>query len=295
LKEDRARYTAVFNDGFRTEEEVRTFAETYGCKVYEDLDEMIDDIDLGLIHSCNWDKHIDYIMHFVRKGKPVFVDKPLVGNLKDCERLLALDKEGARILGTSALRFCYEVSAAKKKMAEEGSRPLHVVTTVGVDDYGYAIHAAEEILAIIDSRPKSCRYIGTAKLDAESEKCETYFVTFENGATATILEIGKKYAFQNTIIVTDNTKGQTDITFTPSVPTLYEPLMDRICSSIESGENKLSTMEEMVDAIKILLAGRASRDNGGITVELDSPMLYDVSFDGYEFERNYSNANRPKK
>ena len=78
-----AKYVAVFNDGFRSDEEVAEFAEQFGVKIYDDLDEMIDNIDLGFVHSCNWDKHLDYVMHFVNKGKPVFVDKPLVGNLGD--------------------------------------------------------------------------------------------------------------------------------------------------------------------------------------------------------------------
>lgn len=30
LKEDRARYTAIYNDGFRTEEEVESFIKKYG-------------------------------------------------------------------------------------------------------------------------------------------------------------------------------------------------------------------------------------------------------------------------
>ena len=47
-KGDRAAYTAVFNDCFRTDEEVKAFADDFGLTIYDDLDEMIDNIDLGL-------------------------------------------------------------------------------------------------------------------------------------------------------------------------------------------------------------------------------------------------------
>ena len=290
LSGNRARYTAVFNDGFRTEQELEEFSKAYGAAIYGDLDKMISEIDLGLIHSCNWDKHLDYIMHFVRSGKPVFVDKPIVGNLADCEKLLKLSQEGAKILGTSAMRFCPEVEAAKAEMAKKGIRPLHVVTTVGVDEYNYAIHAVELIGGIMDCRPVSCRYIGSARISEGGEVAETYFIRYESGACATCHLVGKKYVLSNTVIITDSAEGESDIVFTPAIETLYDGLLDRICKSVETGENHLATMEETVDSIKVLLAGRVSRSNGGEEVSLDSPELYGVSFDGYEFERGYSAA-----
>lgn len=294
LSGERAHYTAVFNDGIRTKEELLDYVNTYGVKAYEDLDEMIDNIDLGLVHSCNWDKHIDYIMHFVNKGKPVFVDKPLVGNLKDCEKLLELAKGGARILGTSAMRFCPEVEDAKKKMREMGVKPLHTVTTVGVDEYNYAIHAVELLLGIAECRPLSCRYIGTAKKSESGEQCETYFIKFEDGTTATYHCVGEKYVMSNTVIITDSAEGDSDLVFIPAIDTLYDPMLDKICESVESGENALSTMESMVDAIKVLLAGRVSRNEDGAEISLDSKKLYGVSFDGYEFERGYEAAAHKK-
>ena len=206
--------------------------------------------------------------------------------------MLELSKSGAVILGTSALRFIVEGEAAKKKMREEGCEPLHVAVTVGVDEFNYAIHAAEEICGIIESRPVSCRYIGRAQ---KAESCETYFIRFECGATATIHAVGKKYVVANTIIVTSNTAGESDITFTPLKETLYDPLIDRICTSVETGVNALATMEETVDAIKILLAMRVSRNRGGEEISLDSPLLYDVKFDGYEFERAYAENALKKK
>ena len=51
----------------------------------------------------------------------------------------------------------------------------------------------------------------------------------------------------------------------------------------------------LIDAIKILLAMRASRNLGGEEVALDSPLLYDIKFDGYEFERAYAENALQKK
>ena len=61
----RGQYTAVFNDGFRGEDEVIGFSEPLGLKVCGSLEELADEVDIGMIHSCNWDKHIDYAMPFI--------------------------------------------------------------------------------------------------------------------------------------------------------------------------------------------------------------------------------------
>ena len=101
-----ARYTAIYNDGFRTDEEVDTFIKNYGLEArYRSLDEMAKNVDLAFIQSCNWDRHIELASPFLKAGVPVFIDKPIAGNLKDCLALEKLAEEGHVILGTSAMRY----------------------------------------------------------------------------------------------------------------------------------------------------------------------------------------------
>ena len=87
---ERGRYVAVFNDGFRGEDEVNAFAGFNNLKVCSSVEELADMVDIGLVHSCNWDKHMSYIDAFAKRGKPIFIDKPLVGNLADIKKLQAL-------------------------------------------------------------------------------------------------------------------------------------------------------------------------------------------------------------
>ena len=85
---NRAKYTAVYNDGFRTDEEVQAFMDINGIeKRCKTLKELVEQVDIGMIHSCNWDNHIDEAMPFIEAGKPVFIDKPICGSLKDCKEL----------------------------------------------------------------------------------------------------------------------------------------------------------------------------------------------------------------
>ncbi len=280
---DRARYTAVFNDGFRGDDEVQAFSELYDVTVCNSLEELADQVDLGIVHACNWDKHLGYLAPFIERGKPVYIDKPLVGNLADARKLLALTKAGAKIIGTSALRYTEDIVAAKAAAAEKDAKILHVDVSVGNDDFNYGIHALEAICALIESKPVSVKCVGTAEKDGIA--CYTYLFTFEGGETACFHNSTKKSSAINTLIVTD--KGS-DTAFTLNAKVYYTCLMEQVCNYMEGKENILASMEEMLIPITLALACKASKEAGGEEIRLDDPRLEDVSFDGYEFERSYA-------
>ena len=287
----RGQYTAVFNDGFRGEDEVIGFSEPLGLKVCGSLEELADEVDIGMIHSCNWDKHIDYAMPFIERGKPVFIDKPLVGNLKDARRIQALCDGGAKIIGTSALRYTEEVQKIRAFVKETGAKVMHVDVSVGVDEYNYAIHGLETICAIVGDKPKTARYLG--KADSGKEVCESYMLTFEGGATACYHNFGKKFVLFHTLVLTDGAGEEADFAFTMDKSKLYVPMIENVCNYLEGKENILASMEDMLIPIKASLACKASRLSGGKEISLDDPCLEDISYDGYEFEAGYS-ANAKK-
>lgn len=286
MKGERGRYTAVYNDGFREEDEVKAFAEKFNLKICKTLDELVDSVDIGFIHGCNWDKHMEYANHFIKKGKTVFIDKPVVGNIEECEKLLELCRNGADIIGTSALRYCDEVLNVKKIMKEQNTHAIHVDVTVGVDEFNYAIHAVEEICGIIDEKPVSCQHVSEAKVD--EEVCDTFLIKFKNGATACYHSLLNKFAMFNTIVLTANPEYNTDFCFEVDNGQIYRAMLDVVCDYMEGKENIIADMEEMVDAVKIMLAGKASKENGGIEVRLDDELLKKTCFDGNVFEKNYA-------
>ena len=128
-KDDRARYVGVYNDSFRPDSEVEGFIRRFGlekrCNTLEELAAMCD---IGFIHGCDWDDHLRCAMPFIEQGKPVFIDKPLVGNLADCRRVEQLVKDGAVILGASSARYAYEVQQflARGRTLSILARDLHI-------------------------------------------------------------------------------------------------------------------------------------------------------------------------
>ena len=59
---------------------------------------------------------------------------------------------------------------------------------------------------------------------------------------------------------------------------------------METGENKLAPVAKINQAIKIMLAGRLSREKGGGVVKIEGIPEDDPGFDGDEFELGYAKA-----
>ena len=284
----RGKYTAVFNDGFREDDEVFSFAEKRGLKICNSPEELAREVDIVMVHSCNWDKHLDYARRITTCGKPVFIDKPIVGSLADARALLELEKCGATILGTSALRYCKEALNLRRDLDASGERVLQMSTTVGVDEYNYAIHAIELILAIVNDRAESVKYIGSSAIGEST--CDSFVISFSGGASAYYHVYLGRFAKFNTTVLTSGKSVSGDRCFTVDNGAFYSSMLDEICNKIEGKESRLVSLSDMIESVKIALAAKCSKQSGGREIRTDSPELEKISYDGYAFEREYSAA-----
>jgi len=288
MQSDRARYVAVFNDGFRGDDEVEAFIKDYEVeKRCSSVEELAEYADVGFIQGCNWDKHIEYAMPFINRNKPVFIDKPIVGNLKDCETIERLVKEGKVIIGSSSVRYAYEITDFLAKPEEERGKIVNVFGTSGVDEFNYGVHVVEAIGGLMGTGAHSAKFIGRSEIDGKI--CESFYVKFTNGSSALYNTFqGLWMPFDLTIMTTKGT-----FQFQIDTKKIYYSIIDNICDFIEGGKNKLASITELTESIKIMLAARISRENGGAEVKLSDIPLEDKGYDGYAFEKTYS-ANAKK-
>lgn len=284
-KENRARYAAIFNDGFRGDDEVECFIEKHGLdKRFLSISEMADYADIGFIQGCDWDKHIDYAVPFIKKGKPVFIDKPIVGNIRDCKKLKELADGGAVILGSSSVRYAHEICDFLALDEESRGKTVNVFGTAGVDEFNYGIHIVEGICALIQDKPLSVSFAGAGNIDGKI--CETYFIKFESGVTAVYnLFTGTWQPFEIVIMTAKSTYQ-----FRIDTNAIYKSLLDRICDYMETGVNNLATVNQLVDSVMIMLAGRISRENGGGEIRICDIPDDDPGYDGALFCEGYAAA-----
>ena len=182
-KENRARYVGVYNDSFRGDAEVEGFIRRFGLeKRCQSIDELAEMCDIGFIQGCDWDDHLRCAMPFLERGKPVFIDKPLVGNLRDLKRVEELAAKGAVILGASSARYAYEVQEFLAIPEEERGKIVQVFGTAGVDEFNYGIHIAECIGGILGDGARWVRYLGRG--EAGGKYAESYYVQYAGGESA---------------------------------------------------------------------------------------------------------------
>ncbi len=288
LKGDEGKYTAIYNDAFRTDEEVNAFIEKFGLdKRYTDLAEMAKDIDIAFIQSCNWDNHVRQAMPFIEANIPVFIDKPLAGNLKDVKTFEKLANDGKTILGTSAMRYTYEHESFFAIPEEERGNIIHISVMVGVDEFNYAIHAVESIMGFLgDVSPVSTRYLGTNTVC--DVPCDSYYVLFENGASACYHICKKGWQPSTALVMT----SKTSYSYKIDSNKVYEAMLKQVCAYMAGKENKLATVKQMTDSIKIMLAGKKSMANGGTVENIADLTENDPSFDGTAFEEFYAASQR---
>ena len=284
-KGDRARYVAVYNDGFRGDDEVEGFIKNYGlekrCASVEDL---ADTVDVGFIQGCNWDKHLGYAMPFIERKKPVFIDKPIVGNLADCRKVEQLVKNGAVILGSSSVRYAEEIGAFLSIPESERGKIVTVFGTSGLDEFNYAIHVVEAIGALLGTGAVSTRFAGRGEVDGQA--CETFLIKYANGTTGVYNAfMGIWHPFEVVIMTTKNTYQ-----FRIETGKVYGQLLDRICDYMETGKNNLAPVTTITESIRVMLAGRISRAQDGKEIKIADIPENDPGFDGTEFARGYAKA-----
>ena len=282
-KGNRARYAAVYNDSFRGDEEVEAFIKKHGLdKRCASIEELADCVDVGFIQGTNWDKHLVQAQPFIDRRKPAFIDKPFVGNISDCKKVEALAAAGAKILGSSSLRYVKETTDFLAIPVEERGEIVNVYATSGVNDFDYAIHASEAIGGLLGPGAQSVTYCGCGEKDGA--RAETFFVRFASGQSAVYnLCIGVWQPFEVVITTTKSTYQ-----YRVDTGIIYHPMLDLICDAVESGASNLVPVSDLTESVRILIAGRISRERDGATIALMDIPDDDPGFDGAAFQDYYA-------
>ena len=277
------RYSMVYDDGFRGDDELNWFIEKYGLEGRaETIEELAEKTDVGFLQGCNWDKKIEQAMPFIRRGKPVFIDKPFVGSMKDIARVQKLIDDGAFILGSSASRYAREISDFLAKPVEERGEILSINIISGVDEFNYAVNACEALSELAGADAVSCRFIGETERDGG--KCELYCVRFENGIIGTYcLCLTKWHPFRVTVMTTKMSE-----IFTIDSAGVYKEILKRLSGSLNTGKAETADVERIMNVTRFMLCGKRSRDLEGGREVFISELSEEDAFDGYVFEEGYA-------
>jgi hypothetical protein len=159
---------------------------------------------------------------------------------------------------------------------------MHVFGTAGTDEFNYAIHIVEAIGGLMGPGAVSTRFIDGATRDGKA--CETFAVDYgpERSAIYSTFH-GVWMPFEVVVTTTTGTYH-----FEIDTDAIYKALIDRIFDLLEKGANRLADIHGLTESIKIMLAGKISRDGNRVAVKLDDIPGNDAGFDGNLFEKAYA-------
>ncbi len=98
----------------RVDEYAKTLEEKHGVKIYDTIEELCKNVDAICLESVDGRPHLEQAKIALKAHKPMFVDKPMAGSLKDVVKIFELaKKENVPIFSSSSLRFAKDSKAAQ--------------------------------------------------------------------------------------------------------------------------------------------------------------------------------------
>lgn len=138
----------------RVEEYSRTLQDKYGVKFYDSIGEMCQNVDVVLLESVDGRPHLEQVRPVLAAKKPVFIDKPMGGSLRDVREIFRLAKKArVPVFSSSSLRFAKSTQAVRNGSLGEVSyaetygpceiEPHHP------DLFWYGVHGVEALYTIM--------------------------------------------------------------------------------------------------------------------------------------------------
>jgi len=142
----------------------------YGVKLYPTIEELCRHVDAVLLESVDGRPHLDQVRPVFAAGKPVFIDKPVAGSLRDAVEIYRLSAEtGVPCWSSSSLRFypgIVEVAEADAgdvrgaiSYGPASTEPHHP------DLFWYGIHPAEALFTVLGTGCESVVRVHTEDTD----------------------------------------------------------------------------------------------------------------------------------
>jgi hypothetical protein len=136
--------------------------------MYGNIAEMCNDIDAVLLESVDGRPHLDQIRPVLKARKPVFVDKPMAGSLRDVITIFGLaEKAKVPVFSSSALRY----GSGTQRVRAGSLGVVRFAETYGPceiephhpDLFWYGVHGVEALFTVLGPGCESVERSTTAE------------------------------------------------------------------------------------------------------------------------------------
>ena len=151
----------------RVEEYAKTLREKYGVKFYDHIEDLCQQVDVVLLESVDGRPHLEQAKPVLEAHKPLFIDKPMAGSLKDVLQIFRLAKEeNVPVFSSSSLRFAKDTMAVQAgsigRVTYAETYGLCELEPHHPDLFWYGVHGVEALFTILGTGCESVQRNKTA-------------------------------------------------------------------------------------------------------------------------------------
>ena len=237
--------------------------ERFGVKIVPTIEELCTQVDAVLLMSVDGRPHLEQARPVIKARKPLFIDKPLAGSLRDAIEIHRLGQEaGVPVFSSSSYRFYDSLQELKK--ADVGE--IRSVISYGPcyleehhpDLFWYGVHPTEALFTIMGRGCESVVRTPTADTDVVTG-------TWSGGRVGTLHGLRSGATPHKVIVFGKKTvaeqKGGGN----------YTPLVREIIKFFQTGIAPVP-LEETIEMFAFMEAADESKRQGGKPVSIHDVM-----------------------
>jgi predicted dehydrogenase len=244
----------------RVEEYTTKLQQEFGVKLVGSIEQLCGQVDAVLIESVDGRPHLEQARKVIAAHKPVFVDKPIGGSLRDAVEIFRLAKEaGVPVFTASAYRY-YD-SMVELRQADVGEirsaisyGPAHLEEH-HPDLFWYGIHPTEALFTVLGRGCETVVRTHTADTDVVTG-------TWSGGRVGVLHAIRTKPLPHQVMLF-----GTNGFAVQKSAGDSYAPLVREIMRFFQTGVPPVSA-EETLEIFAFMEAADESKRRGGAQVKL---------------------------
>lgn len=250
------------SSALRVEGYTRQLRDEYQVEIVNDIPTLCARVDAVLLESVDGRPHLEQLRPILAARKPVFIDKPLAGSLKDALEIDRLVKEsGVPCFSASSLRFFPGVTRLKSNAALGEILGCDAYSPCSTevhhpDLYWYGVHGVEILFTLMGPGCESVTRVATPDFDIVVGR-------WKDGRLGTFRGIRKgAQPFGATVFGTKSSLA-TD----PIDGTLYKHLVQEIVRVFQGGKPSVA-LDETVEMFAFMSAADESKRREGASVKL---------------------------
>lgn len=226
-----------------------------GVKIVDSIDALLTQVDAVLLESNDGRPHLEQLRPVLKAGKPVFIDKPVAGSLRDAITIYREAKAaGVPVFSSSSLRFGKSTQEARAgafgKISHCETQSPATLESTHPDLFWYGIHGVESLFTVMGT--------GCQSVQRTTEDGKIVVTGRWDGDRVGIFREGKGYDGK---AKGDKKEGQV------GTYDSYRPLVVEIVKFFRTGKPPVSP-EETIELYAFLEAADESQRQGGAEVQL---------------------------